>query len=122
LVTNYHVAVQDLKEYDKKLKILACCVPFQLLLVKKSSADLLVANENDKTVGENTDIASFFDGLSCDDVAVSDAEVAALVFVAGASDLKCKERITVTCAKLEYRATKLCTSTLAARTSHYWQK
>jgi hypothetical protein len=45
---------------------------------------LLAANENNEADGENTDIASFADALSlCDDVAISDAETAALVFVAG---------------------------------------
>jgi hypothetical protein len=84
---------------------------------------LLAANENNEADGENADIASFVDALSlCDDVAISDAETAALVFVAGYVGFKVQRKISVTCARLNYFATKLCTMTSARPTSHTWRK
>jgi hypothetical protein len=70
---------------------------------------LLAANENNEADGENTDIASFAHALSlCDDVAISDAETAALVFLAGYDGFKVQRKISCDMCKAEL----LCDNTL----------
>jgi hypothetical protein len=111
--------VQELKESEKKLKIVSLLHVISASRGKISLRDLLAANENNEADGENTDIASFVDALSlCDDVAISDAELLHLSLLPVMSGLKCKERLAVTCARLNYFATKLCTMTSARLTSH----
>jgi hypothetical protein len=78
------INVRELKEYEKKRKIVSLSHVNSAPRCKISLRYLLATNENNDADDENTDIASFFDALSlCDDVAIRDAETAALVFVAG---------------------------------------
>jgi hypothetical protein len=86
------VSVPELKESEKKLIIVSLLHVISASRGKISLRDLFATNENKEADGENTDIASFVDALSlCDDVAISDAETAALVLLPVMSGLKCKE-------------------------------
>jgi hypothetical protein len=103
------VSVQELKESEKKLKTVSLLLVISASRGKLSLRDLLTANENNEADGENTDIASFADALSlCDDVAISDAETAALVFVAGYVGFKVQRKISCDMCKAEL----LCDKTL----------
>jgi hypothetical protein len=63
---------------------------------------MLAANKNDGTDGENTDIASFADVQSlCEDVVISDAETALLVFLAGYVGFKVQRKISCDICKVE---------------------
>jgi hypothetical protein len=74
--------------------------------------EMLAANENDEADGENTDIASFADVLSlCEDVAISDAETAALVFVAGYVGFKVQRKISCDMCKVELVCDKTLSTT-----------
>lgn len=76
---------------------------------KVSLRDLLAANENFEAEAEKADIASFVDALSlCDDIAISDEETAALVFVAGYVGFKVQRKISCDMCKSEL----LCDKTL----------
>jgi hypothetical protein len=107
--TNYHVSVQELKESEKKLKIVSMLHVISASRGNISLRDLLADNEKNEADGEKTDITSFVDALSlCDDVAISDAEAAALVFVAGYVGFKVQRKISCDMCKAEL----LCDKTL----------
>jgi hypothetical protein len=101
--------VQELKESEKKLKIVSLLHVISAPRCKISLRYLFATNENNEADGENTDIASFVDALSlCDDVAVSDAETSALVFFAVYVGFKVQRKITCHMCKAEL----LCDKTL----------
>jgi hypothetical protein len=105
--TNYHVSVQELKESEKKLKIVSLLLVIAASRGNISLRDLLTANGNNETDGEKIDIASFVDALSlCDDVAINDAETAALVFVAGYVGFKVQRNISCDMCKAELHCDK----------------
>jgi hypothetical protein len=106
--TNYHVSVRELRESEKKLNIVSTLHVTSASRGKISLRDLLAANEKDEADGEDTDVASFVDALSmCDDVAISDAEAAALVFVAGYVGFKAQRKINCDMCKSELLCDKI---------------
>ena len=105
---NYNVSVTQIMESEKKLRILSV-----MKLVSHCSGEITVRDfiagcqaEADVSEGGDhcdTDFSAFSSVLpECDDVCISDAEMSALVFVAGYVGFKLKRKLTCVDCRLEF--------------------
>ena len=120
--TNYHISVLELRESEKKLKIVSLLHVISASRGRISLRDILVNSVSDEAAAGDSgteltcggDISVFVAGLEkCDDLTITDSETKALVFVAGYVGFKVVKKVACEICKREL----VCDKTLQVDTA-----